>query len=358
MRRRPPPAAPSPPSVRWITETGNALPQLGLDERRRLAGLPATRAVFERLMLRLPALLTIEARLPPGPPRLAGRALRLLFWRVGAAATPAETAAGLRRLAADLVILHDVDAGMARSGNVHWIADLAERAELGYAFAVDSLRLGAGREGRAAPDLWGLNGTGLVAAHPLQRLGMLRLDLSGRTFVESAGEPEGRRLGGTVALFAQLLLEAGPLTIVAMRQNAAEPASRREAMLVDLLDHVAVYDPLHPVLLALGGCDDLLEPPGRPGIAGRWRFRRGGGAGSRLAKRLQGWREVVAAPAHGGIARAGTTAVEDQAPSLLHRPCGRLLCRGLAVTLAEASAFPGTTAETASAALFIEAGPS
>ena len=84
--------------------------------------------------------------MPPASPTRA----RIAFWNAERLKYPAPTGALLRSLEADAILLCELDLGMARSGNRHTIADLANSLDAGHVFGVEfvELDLGDARERR------------------------------------------------------------------------------------------------------------------------------------------------------------------------------------------------------------------
>lgn len=111
---------------------------------------------------------------------------------------------------ADIIILNEMDWGMARSGNIHTTMHLADHMKMNYAYGVEFMELtnGNAKEINATNGLLneiGYHGNALLSKWPLKNAKIVRLhplyDLlyNLRTEGQAAGE---RRLGGRMALFA------------------------------------------------------------------------------------------------------------------------------------------------------------
>ncbi len=71
---------------------------------------------------------------------------RILFWNAERLKFLEPSIAMLGAAKADAYVLCELDLGMARSGNIHTTADLAQGLDAGYVFAVEFVELGLGDE--------------------------------------------------------------------------------------------------------------------------------------------------------------------------------------------------------------------
>src|SRR5205814_7736067 len=114
-------------------------------------------------------------------------------------------------LDADVLMLCEVDVGMARTGNRHTIAALADSLGAGYVFGAEFVELGLGdlREQQwhaGETNSAGLHGAGFVARVALRRPALARLESSGRWLDRVFHE---RRVGGRIPLLAELASHRG-----------------------------------------------------------------------------------------------------------------------------------------------------
>jgi endonuclease/exonuclease/phosphatase family metal-dependent hydrolase len=130
---------------------------------------------------------------------------------------------------ADVVLLSEVDWGMARSGNRHVARDLAEAFDMSYVFGVEFLELSKGDalemeiEGDNTKSL---HGNAILSRWPLQRARTVRLPAKC-----DWREPQEARVGGRMALVAEIDTEAGPLALASTHlENRTTPNGRREQM--------------------------------------------------------------------------------------------------------------------------------
>jgi len=211
---------------------------------------PRDRETHNRHMMAVPALHEIEVG-GQASRRDAGESLRVVAWNVERLRYGDAIGETLRGLAPDIVLLSEVDKGMARSGNGHPLATLADRLGHGYAYGVEFVELDAGSEeeraaARDTPDEEGFHGNAVTSAVPLMRPFMVRFDLSGRWFAPEPGQP---RIGGRMAIGGQVRLGATPVTLVSVHlDNRCEPEERAEQTRI-LLDAIDRYDATAPVLI-------------------------------------------------------------------------------------------------------------
>lgn len=234
-----------------VTRTVDRLVGPRMDERD--AVLPATvepdsfRAAFAdwRCLHELEIVETSEAA-------STSSSLRVVFWNAERLKYAAPSAALLERAAADVLLLCEVDVGMARSGNRHTVADLARELRSGYVLGIEFVELGLGD---ARERCWhagqantaGLHGAAVLSRHALLRPAMVRLETSGRWFDGGFGE---RRVGGRMALMAQVEVAGTTILLTTVHyESHSDPADRLEQTLT-LLDAVDAHAPGMPSLIA------------------------------------------------------------------------------------------------------------
>jgi endonuclease/exonuclease/phosphatase family metal-dependent hydrolase len=132
---------------------------------------------------------------------------------------------------ADILLLSEVDDGMARTGNIEVAAALAEGLGMHYAYAAEYLELTRGapaerRRTRGQTNRTGLHGNAILSRWPLHDV--RRVSLPERFDWSRNYE---RRLGERNALVATIDLGSGPLTLVSTHLEAyTTPAARAEQM--------------------------------------------------------------------------------------------------------------------------------
>jgi endonuclease/exonuclease/phosphatase family metal-dependent hydrolase len=154
----------------------------------------------------------------------------------------------LRPMAADVMLLTELDRGMARSANRDTVGELARALGMAHCFAVEfvELELGDARErawhkGRSNSE--GLHGNAVLSRWPIERAGMVRLERDGAWFDGSRnGE---RRIGGRNAALARI---AGVTFCSVHLESHTDPA-HRAVQTRALLDGVALFAGADPIVI-------------------------------------------------------------------------------------------------------------
>jgi endonuclease/exonuclease/phosphatase family metal-dependent hydrolase len=163
--------------------------------------------------------------------------IRVAAWNVERGRSVAGLASVLSAVDADVVLLSEVDRGMARSGNVDVFADVAAAIDMADgAYAVEFVELGLGDAGERAAceaagrtsNLLGLHGNAVLSRIGLSAPRVLRLDEGGDWFTSDRGQP---RVGGRVAVAGW----TGPFVAVSVHLESSSTAEERAAQLDQLL---------------------------------------------------------------------------------------------------------------------------
>ena len=166
---------------------------------------------------------------------------------------------------ADVVLLNEVDWGMARSGNRHVARDLALALGLGYVFAIEFLELTKGEAAELdAPgdNTTSLHGNAILSRWPLANARVLRLPAHCSWAAGSQA-----RIGGRAALLAEVPTGAGSLTLACTHlENRTTPDGRRDQMrailaAVDDCERVIIGGDLNTSTLDAGQNDQILAVP-------------------------------------------------------------------------------------------------
>ncbi len=174
-----------------------------------------------------------------------------MFWNAERLKYAEPSRAMLAAANADILILCELDLGMARTGNRHTIADLASALGAGFVFAAEFVELGLGdlREQAAFAGMVnaaGLHGAGFVSKASLSRPALVRLETSGRWF---DGAFDERRVGGRIAVLAECALAGRPVVFVSAHyESHTDPADRVEQTRA-MLDAIDAHAPKTPVLI-------------------------------------------------------------------------------------------------------------
>ena len=229
----------------------DAIPDVAPAQREAILRAPIDSASHARLQADLAALHAVEVADPPAPAAAPLREARVVAWNAARGGAPAEAAAMARAAGADVLLLTELDAGMARSAQRHAARDLALRLGMGFAYAVEFVELGLGTEAErarlpGARNERGLHGAAVASARPLERPALARLDAGGDWFDGRRGE---RRVGGRIAVLATLRLDGAPVTLASVHLESHGDPAHRDAQAAALLAAVDAYAPGAPVLL-------------------------------------------------------------------------------------------------------------
>jgi endonuclease/exonuclease/phosphatase family metal-dependent hydrolase len=230
-------------------------------ERAAILAGPKDHATHTRLFDSIPAFRQIE--LGGAAPRREAidGAARVMFWNTERLRALEGIAATVAAEGIDLCLFSEVDRGMARSGNTDRIADFVAHMNglpgaggaggWGYAYALEVVELGLGspKEVEALAgqsNALGFHGAALASDVRLRRPFLGRIERAGGWFDGSRHEP---RVGGTIALGAQVTIAGVPVTVVEVHlDNYATPEGRAEEVR-RLLQRLADYGADGPVLL-------------------------------------------------------------------------------------------------------------
>ncbi|MFU1478551.1 endonuclease/exonuclease/phosphatase family protein [Roseovarius sp. C7] len=235
-----------------IYTTCSDLPPVTDDQRARILNAPRDAENHRALLAATPAMNTIETGGIPTQNRLDTAPL-VAAWNLERCLFPDATAKHLAGLAPDVILLSEMDCGMARTGQRHTTRDLAQALGMSYAYGVEFYELGLGgpTERRFCTDdhnRLGFHGNAILSAAPLTRVAMIRLDDHGPWF---DADPDQPRLGTRMALAAQIDTASGPICVVSTHLESNAQASYRHDQFLHLLERVDFFAQGYPI--AIGG---------------------------------------------------------------------------------------------------------
>jgi endonuclease/exonuclease/phosphatase family metal-dependent hydrolase len=234
-----------------VTTIVDRLEPPSAERRDALANGPTTIEAFRAALAEFDCLDQIELFAPPRRPVPPLHSARILFWNAERLKYLDASVDLLHAAKADVCLLCELDYGMARSGNRRAIADLSGALDAGYVFGVEFVELGLGdareREWHAGErNTAGLHGAGLVSPYELRRPALLRLEITGRWFDGTFGE---RRVGGRIAIMAEMEIGGGPVLLVSVHYESHTGPADRLAQTSILLDAIDAHSPGAPVLI-------------------------------------------------------------------------------------------------------------
>lgn len=161
-----------------------------------------------------------------------------LAWNLERGVFPKRSTNLIREQGADVVLLSEVDNGMARTGQQHVAGIIAEPLDLGYVYGVEFLELGLGTQAdqRLRTDDFnskGFHGNAVLVPTPVLRAAMLRLEDRGQWFLPHHDQP---RIGGRCAIVAEIPTEVGPMVCASVHLESHADGEQRCRQMVRLLD--------------------------------------------------------------------------------------------------------------------------
>ncbi len=223
------------------------LPVSSLSAREALRAVPRTVVAHDAAMRVHPAMRAVELG-GTGAEKSLKFPIRVGAWNLERCLFPEESAEALRGL--DLVLLSEMDHGMARTGQRHTTAEIARLLGMSYAYGVEFMELGLGspieREFcKDESNTNGFHGNALMANEVLGRPFMLRLPGTRQWFMDA----EQPRLGERMAIGAQIATDAGPIVVISTHLESASTPAHRGDQVRALIEAVDAEFPGLPVLI-------------------------------------------------------------------------------------------------------------
>ena len=238
-----------------ITQTLSALPNVTAEERAQILSAERTEDAHRALLGAVPAMNAVQTGGTASRTVLPAT-LSVAAWNVERCLFPPETAAHLAGIAPDIVLLSEVDHGMARTGQRHTTEEVADALGMAYAFGVEffELDLGGATERQFCKDDFnalGWHGNAVLSSVPFEKVALVRLDDHGHWFAAHSDtvDPNQPRLGGRMAIVAICPTEAGPVCVVSTHLESNSGADHREVQFDRLMDAIDALAPGLPVLI-------------------------------------------------------------------------------------------------------------
>jgi endonuclease/exonuclease/phosphatase family metal-dependent hydrolase len=181
---------------------------------------------------------------------MAGPA-RLVFWNVERLRHLDEIAAHLEAVRPDVVLLSEVDRGMARTGNSDRLGMLSRRLDMGYLYAVEFVELGLGdvheqRDHAGEVNSEGLHGAAILSDLTLLTPALVRIERRGDWFGLERHEP---RVGSTIALLASIRVAGQSVLLANVHLESHDTPDSRGADMANLLRMIEELSPGGPVVI-------------------------------------------------------------------------------------------------------------
>ncbi|WP_417269454.1 endonuclease/exonuclease/phosphatase family protein [Celeribacter sp.] len=231
------------------------LPLVTKADKARILAAPRTAVAHRDLLESLPAMNAVQTGGAASGSVLPAE-LSVVAWNVERGLFPDENAALLAPFAPDVVLLSEVDHGMARTSQNHTTADMAEALNMTYAFGVEFLELdlGGATERAFCTDDYnarGWHGNAILSTVAFDAVTMIRLDDHGHWFSsdELDADLSQPRVGGRMALAAIVPRQTGAVCVVSTHLESNADADHRAGQFDRLMDAIDAFAPGLPVII-------------------------------------------------------------------------------------------------------------
>ncbi len=237
------------------TKRLDVLPPVTKATQRQLVNGPRTETLHRTLMAQTPAMNAVQTGGAAAATQLPAT-FNVAAWNVERCLFPDATAAQLAQLSPDIVLLSEVDHGMARTGQRHTTEEIAAALGMTYLFGVEFFEMGLGGPTERAfchddHNELGFHGNAILSTVPFLDTALIRLDDHGHWYVGDKGatDPEQPRLGGRMALAAIVPGPTGDLCVVSTHLESNAGADHRHGQFARLLDAVDAFAAGLPVVI-------------------------------------------------------------------------------------------------------------
>ena len=238
-----------------MTQILDRLPPVTGDMRSQITAAPRTAEAHRALLSSIEAMNSVEVGGTTSFDALPEQ-LTVLAWNVERCLFPDKTADHIKHIDPQVVLLSEVDNGMARTAQRHTTRDVAEALGMTYVFGVEfhELDLGGPTERPYCTDdfnKFGWHGNAILSKVPCQKVAMVRLDDHGHWFSGQHGatDPDQPRVGGRMALLAVIPSVQGLVCFVSTHLESNAGVAHRHAQFAKILDAVEQFAPDMPVMI-------------------------------------------------------------------------------------------------------------
>ncbi|MDE1992196.1 MAG: endonuclease, partial [Rhizobiaceae bacterium] len=221
------------------------------EERQSFASLEKTPVVHAETLASLACLNTVRIGGAEMQVEVLSFPFAVAAWNLERCLFPEESSAKLKATGAPLVLLSEMDEGMARTEQKDPTAIVAGELGMNYAYGVEFLELSLGSEiehSFCKDDFneKGFHGNAMMASTALKDPFLFRLPGDAVWFKDSNEQP---RVGERCAVGATIETEAGPFVAVSVHLESVATPAYRERQMAALIDAVEAYAPGLPILI-------------------------------------------------------------------------------------------------------------
>ncbi len=238
-----------------MTETVASLPRVSQSQHDAILSAPRTSDDHRRLMGELSVMDLLEVG-GQGTRASLNWPVTTVAWNLERCLFPEASAAHIAGYNPQIVLLSEMDKGMARTGQRHTTADMAAALGMHFVYGVEfhEMDLGGKTERRFCEDDFnaeGWHGNAILSVAPFERVKLIRLDDHGHWFVPqdgaaNAGQP---RVGGRMAIAAVIAVDGGRACFVSTHLESAADAGHRDTQMQVLLAAIEDFAPDLPVII-------------------------------------------------------------------------------------------------------------
>ncbi|WP_319530713.1 endonuclease/exonuclease/phosphatase family protein [uncultured Cohaesibacter sp.] len=241
------------------TTTCPNLPKVDEDLISRIMSAERTRSWHRALFDELEAMHCLEVGgeyVECGP---IGGEITVAAWNLQRCLYPEQSADLLRTVEPDVVLVSEMDGGMARTHQRNTTRALADSLGMHYAFGLEFFELGLGNEieTRLAADdhnELGWHGNAILSRVEPTALCLIRLDDHGQWFcpgegLRSSGSDPQPRIGGRCAVAAILPTEAGEICVASVHLENNALAALRQSQIERLIAALDAFADNIPIII-------------------------------------------------------------------------------------------------------------
>ena len=231
--------------------TVKKLTPVSVADQEKIISSPKTRLVHRELMMTFPAMSELEIG-GSASDKAMGLYVTVAAWNLERCLFVEQSAEKLSTLGADVVLLSEMDSGMARSSQRHTARDLGELLGMQYCYGVEFYEMGLGStieiERFCSDDQndFGWHGNAILSKIPIEKALLVRLDDHGHWFcTDEFADPAQPRIGGRMAIAAII----NGICFVTTHLESAAKSDYRCSQMKILLDKVEPFANGLPILI-------------------------------------------------------------------------------------------------------------
>lgn len=232
----------------------NELHTVSAADRDRIHSAPRTSDSHKALLASLPGMNAVQCGGSASATQLS-KTFPVLAWNLERCLFPEDSAAHLAEVAPQIVLLSEMDHGMARTKQRHTTEVMADALGMTYAFGVEFFEMDLGGETERCFceddfNARGWHGNAILSAVPFEKVVLIRLDDHGHWFTPDANADAGQpRVGGRNAIAAVVSAASGPLCVVSTHLESNADSPHRAKQFDMLMDAIDAFAPDMPVII-------------------------------------------------------------------------------------------------------------